>query len=172
MRLNILTAVSRPENLPRIAESLAEAALRAPAVNVHWHWRFDTARRHVGGQALKNEMLEEVSDGWVWVLDDDTLAHKDILQLASSFSNRDAIVFSQLRTDGRVLSAHRDNVIPGSVDIGQGFLRRELIAEHRIPDDYNGDGLFLQAVLPGADVLYHPAVASLHNAISGVDVSA
>lgn len=172
MRLNVLTAVSRPENLPRIAKSLADAMARAPEVQVHWRFRFDLERQHVGGQALKNALLENVPDDeWVWALDDDTLAHEDVLLLASTFTNRDAIVFSQLRTDGRVLPAHPDSVVPGSIDIGQAFLRRDLIGEHRIPDDYNGDGMFLRAVLAGANVMYHPACVSLHNAISGVDVS-
>lgn len=133
MRLNVLTAVSRPENLPRIAKSLADAMARAPEVQVHWRFRFDLERQHVGGQALKNALLENVPDDeWVWALDDDTLAHEDVLLLASTFTNRDAIVFSQLRTDGRVLPAHPDSVVPGSIDIGQAFLRRSLIGRAHV----------------------------------------
>lgn len=178
MRLNVLTAVSRPENLGFVAESLAKAAERAPAVEVVWRWRFDLARANIGGQALKNKMLAEIpyddfETEWVWCLDDDTLAHEDILVTASCFQNYDAIIFSQQRTDGRVLSATQDNMIVGSCDIGQAFLRRSLIGGHQIPEDYNGDGMFLSAVLAtdGANVMYHPAALSLHNAISGVNVS-
>lgn len=173
MRINVLTAVSRPENLGLVAESLAKAAQRAPNVEIAWRWTLDLERRHVGGQAVKNKMLEGVPDDeWVFILDDDTLVHEDVLLMAASFQNYDAIVFSQQRSDGRVLVARPENVIVGSIDIGQAFLRRELVGDHRLPIDYNADGMFLGAVLaPPANVLYHPAALSLHNAISRVEVS-
>ena len=173
MRVNVLTAVSRPANLPLVAESLARASERAPNVQIAWRWTLDLERRHVGGQALKNDLLEQVpEDEWVWILDDDTLAHEDAILMAASFQNYDAIVFSQLRSDGRILPAKAENCVVGSIDIGQAFMRRALIGEHRLPIDYNADGMFLGAVLaPPADVLYHPAALSLHNAISGVEVS-
>ena len=81
VRLHVLTAVSRPENLGQIAESLAVAVERAEygvdlAVALGM---FDPDRQHVGGQALKNDMLDDIDDGWVWILDDDTLAHPDVL---------------------------------------------------------------------------------------------
>jgi hypothetical protein len=170
VRLHVLTAVSRPENLPRVAESLSAAAMNVPDVKVCWHWRFDLERKHVGGQALKNEMLDEIEEGWVWVLDDDTEAHPDVLG-AKDFEAYDAVVFSQVRSDGRVLLAAPENVVPGSIDINQAFLRRDLIGDLRIPIHYDGDGMFLNAVLKQGNVLYHPAALSLHNSISGVNVS-
>lgn len=172
MKLHILTAVSRPENLPAIAGSLVTAAESAPDVQMVWHWRLDLARQHVGGQALKNEMLDEIADGWVWMLDDDTLAHPDVLSVVSEAAQDSAaVIVSQQRTDGRVLVAAPQMVCPGGVDIGQAFLRRELIGEHRIPIDYNGDGMFLQAVLAGQEAIFVGGVLSLHNAISRVEVS-
>lgn len=172
MRLNVLTAVSRPENLALLADSLAIAVSRSN-VRVIWRWLFDLERENVGGQAIKNTLLDEVPDGeWVWIVDDDTLVHEEILRLVEAFPSYDAVVFSQTRSDGRVLPACQENVGVGGIDIGQAFLRRELIGKHRIPLDYNGDGMFLAAVLaPTANVLYHPAALSLHNAISRVEVS-
>jgi hypothetical protein len=173
VKLSVLTAVSRPENLPAIAESLAVAAGNAPNVRLAWHWRYDLDRQHIGGQALKNAMLDEIRDGWVWCLDDDTLAHEDVLRVVSE-QDADAVIVSQRRTDGRVLLASPERMCAGGVDIGQAFLQRNLIGDHRIPEDYNGDGLFLQAVLEGEDewTTYLPDVLSLHNALSGVEVSA
>jgi hypothetical protein len=175
VKLHILTAVSRPENLPRIAESLATAAERAPDVQVTWHWRFDLARQHIGGQAVKNAMLDEFHDGWFWALDDDTLTHEDVLLVVDDARRRHphakAIIVSQQRSDGRVLPAAPEQMCPGGVDIGQAFLRRDLIGDHRIPEHYNGDGMFLQTVLTGATVVFLPDVVSLHNALSGVEVS-
>ena len=174
MRLNILTAVSRPENLSLMADSLAAAAQRAPNVDVCWRWRFDLDRMNIGGQAVKNELIEQVPSGeWLWVLDDDTLAHDEVLWLAQQFeATHDALIVSQRRNAREVLLARPENMVVGMCDIGQAFLRRDLIGDHRIPIDYNGDGMFLEAVLADAgSVMYHPAVFSLHNAISGVEVS-
>lgn len=172
MRVNVLTAVSRPENLPEVARSLGAAASRAPEVSVAWRWRFDLQRAYVGGQAVKNHLLDEVPPGeWVWMLDDDTTAHEDVLLTAACFQNYDAIVFSQQRSTGGVLAACRENVVVGGIDIGQAFLRRSVIGDHRLPENYNADGVFLAAVLADADVMYHPATYSLHNAISQVEVS-
>ena len=75
-----------------------------------------------------------------------------------------------LRTDGRILEAGRTDL--GYIDAGQAFIRVEQIAGRMIPDDYNGDCFWLQEVLGDAEnVTWLPDVVSLHNAISGVDVS-
>jgi hypothetical protein len=173
VRLHVLTAVSRPENLQAVEASLDVAADNAPGVRMTWHWRLDVERQHVGGQAIKNQMLDEIKDGWVWVLDDDTTAHPDVLAAVEGVmgARPEAVIVSQQRTDGRVLLAQPSWMVPGGVDIGQAFLRRDLIGDHRIPESYEGDGEFIQAVLAGARALYVPEVLSLHNALSGVDVS-
>jgi hypothetical protein len=177
VNLAVLTAVSRPENLSVVAGSLARAAERAPNVHVAWRWVFDTPRTQIGGQALKNQMLDNVRGGYVWCLDDDTLVHPDVLlDVEASIQGRPrvsrAVIVSQQRTSGDVLHARPENICVGGVDIGQAFLRRDLIGDRRIPIDYNGDGLFLEAVLRGErNVVYLDKVLSLHNAISGVEVS-
>lgn len=167
MLLNVLTAVSRPENLPRIAESLATAVVKAPNVKVCWRWGWDLERRHVGGQAVKNALLDDVEDGWVWILDDDTLVHPDVLTVVQGYENAEAVVVAQQRTDGRVLWGE---LVVGSIDVGQVFLRRHLIVDHRIPETYDGDGYWLIEVLEDARVKWVDDVLSLHNAISGVNI--
>lgn len=181
MKLHVLTAVSRPENLGLVGESLAKAAAAAQ-VDVDWHWRLDPLRQWVGGQFLKNVMLNEIQDmdDWVWVLDDDTLAHPGVLEelmlsLECDMLPPSAVVFSQLRTDGRVLHAAPENVRLGFIDIGQAFLRRGAIGDTRIPLSYEGDFHFLNEILTvlwaQEDVHWIDEPLSLHNAISGVDVS-
>jgi hypothetical protein len=173
--LHIITAVTRPENLERISDSIAQALVNWPdGTAVEWHLRYDLERQHVGGQALKNAMLDEIRDGWCWVLDDDTLAHPDVFRVVTRAIDRHptrAVIVSQQRTDGRVLQAVPEHMVPGMVDIGQAFLRRDLIGDDRIPIDYNGDGMFLQTVLAKTRPTYLPDVVSLHNALSGVEVS-
>ena len=172
-RLHVLTAVTRPENLPRIAASLVSSC--PPELELVWHWRFDPDHHAVGGQALKNAMLEEISagadDDWVWCLDDDTAVHPRLLKTLQRWSLISwirALVVSQQRADGRVLPAGPEHLQVGSIDIGQAILRRGLIGDLRIPEDYNGDGMFLGALLRGrTDVLYLDEVLSFHNALEG-----
>jgi hypothetical protein len=170
VKLHVLTAVSRPGNLSRVAESLATAAAATTKIEVCWHWRFDLERTNIGGQALKNAMLDEITDGWIWCLDDDTLAHEDVLRAFEVGPHQDAFILSQRRVD-RTLIADPSNVRVGEIDIGQAMLRREWIGDRRIPIDYNGDGMFLREVLHGARVVWVPEPFSLHNAISQVVVS-
>lgn len=173
MKLHVLTAVSRPENLPLVAESLATAAVSAPDVQVVWHWGFDLDRAHIGGQAVKNALLDEIDDGWCWCLDDDTLAHPDVLEVVYGVIDDEAraVIVSQHRNERPPLRASPDLVRPGDIDIGQAFLRRDLIGDHRIPETYEGDGLFLQDVLRDEWALFVDEVVSLHNAISRLEMS-
>lgn len=165
MRLHVVTAITRPANLGEIAASLAAACATA-RVDLAWHWRFDWQREHVGGQKLKNDALDAIADGWVWMLDDDTIAHSEILQAWAQHARHDgvrAVVFGQSRADGRILVADSDNARRGSIDIGQAFLRRDAIGEHRLPEHYDGDGMFLEAILPSANAIYDNRLLSFHN---------
>ena len=157
-----MTAVTRPENLAEIGLSLRNAVARA-RIDAEWHLRFDPERRHVGGQQVKNELLDGIDDGWVWVLDDDTLVHPDLFTYLDE--SYDALVVS-MRLDGGILHAAEKNVVWGGIDIGQAILRRELIGERRIEPVYEGDGRFLEALLPGANVLYVPTELTYYNAIT------
>ena len=177
MKLHVLTAVSRPWNLNVVAGSLSTALARAPDLDLTWHLRFDLQREHVGGQGLKNEMLDQITDGWVWVLDDDTLVHEclfeTLLRIVQQKPKVQAIVVSQRRNDGRVLRAMPENVIVGEIDVGQVVMRRDLVADVHIPETYAGDGTWLEMLLGGAkSVCFENSVLSLHNVLSGLEVSA
>jgi hypothetical protein len=178
VRLHILTAVTRLENLDTVGASIDAAKARARNTEVEWHRRLDPDRRHVGGQKLKNDMLDAIRDGWVCVLDDDTVMHEqfiqkiEIVEATQELASRqlDAIVVSQKRTSGAVLRARPEHVVVGKIDAGQAVLRRKFIGDRRIPETYAGDGIWLESLLRGgADVHYMRDVLSLHNAISGVD---
>ncbi len=166
MRLHVVTAVTRPENLAVLAASLAGAAVAA-RVDVSWHWVFDLDRRYVGGQKRKNDALDEILDGWVWFLDDDTSVDVRILSAWRASVDADpsleAVVFGQVRADGRILEAAAELVRVGDIDIGQAFVRRDAIGMHRLDESYDGDGVFLAAVLPRVNVLFHDEYLSRHN---------
>lgn len=166
MRLHVLTAVTRTENLPTVAASLAEAAATS-SIDVVWHWRFDLDHQHVGGQAVKNHLIDHVRDGWVWCLDDDTLAHPDVLNRVGPHlrGRTRMVIVSQTRAEGFSLRAHPDGMRPGGVDIGQAFIKRSAIGGHRIPENYDGDGMFLATLAHelGSTVVYLDESLSRHN---------
>jgi hypothetical protein len=170
MRAHVLTACTRPGNLRAVAESIMAAT--CDPWDVTWHIRFDPAQQHVGGQRLKNEMLDQIEDGWVCFLDDDTTMHPEFLQrMAEAVKDSGAVVVSQQRQDGRVLVAAHEHLQVGLVDIGQAFIARSLISGTRIPEHYEGDGMFLQAVLANwPAVAYLPEILSEHNALEPVAV--
>ena len=163
MKFHILTAVTRPENLPEIAASIAEAAQKVDA-EVVWHWRFDPEGEHVGGQALKNAMLDGIDDGWVYILDDDTTMHPELLAKVASY-DAPAVVVSQR---GSGLQAKPGHVHIGAIDAGQAVMRREVIGDKRIEHSYAGDGLFLEQVLFGLPgVVFLSEELSHYNALRG-----
>lgn len=160
MKLHVLTAVTRPRNLNRILGSLRAWG----DADFIWHIRFDEEQQHVGGQAVKNAMLDSISDGWVWFLDDDTIAHPAFyarVREASGFAS--AVVVDQLRADGRILTASPQNVQVNEIDIGQAVIRRDRIGSHRIPEEYAGDGYFLEVVLDRPNTVFLNETLSFHN---------
>ncbi len=171
MRLHVLTACTRPENLSEVAASLSEAS--CGYWEVCWHVRFDPEHWHVGGQQLKNDMLDQITDGWVCFLDDDTTLDPDFPRLAGTLREKggEGLVVSQQRADGRTLHAAVENVRVGEIDIGQVMIDRALIGDARIPLHYDGDGMFLSEVLAqNSLVLFHDEVLSHHNRLNMVAV--
>lgn len=170
VKLHLLTAVTRPGNLAVIADSIAAASFSTEWEYV-WHLRFDPLRQDVGGHEQKNAMLDGIEDGWVWILDDDTLMHPDLLRRLADVLKAQpdalALVVSQDRKDGRHLVAAEENVRVCFIDAGQAIMRRDLIGNHRLPLNYEGDGHWLCDLLPGKDgVVYLDETLSLHNALS------
>jgi hypothetical protein len=162
VKLHVLTAVTRPENLSAIGHSLFDN--HDDGWEISWHL-MHANQEHVGGQYLKNLMLDEVEDGWVYILDDDTIMHADFQRVThETISDRSwarALVFAQRRPEGVV----QPEMTRGMIDIGQALIRRDAIAETRIPELYDGDGWFLTKVLGGNDVVWIETVLSHYNAL-------
>jgi len=166
VRIHILTACTRPQNLLLLANSI-ETAMCDPW-EVCWHIRFDPAREHLGGHKLKNDMLAQITDGWVVFLDDDTYMHPELLRHVAEHLDAAGVVVSQDRTAslGHMLWAAPQNMRLGGVDIGQVVLTRELIGEAEMAPYYGGDGTFLQIILQGRDdVFYSSEVLSYYNVL-------
>lgn len=165
MNLHILTACTRPGNLRAVAESIADALLATDQVEVDWHIRFDLDQQHVGGQHLKNEMLNDIVSGWVWILDDDTRVHPDLFRQLGEVCKPgvSAVVFSQQCSRHETRHTNRGTLMVGGIDAGQAVMRRDLIGGYRIPLSYDGDGHFLVKVLDDERVLFLDEVLCYHN---------
>jgi hypothetical protein len=164
MRLHVLTACTRPENLDALAESLMDAL--SAGVQVVWHIRFDREHQYVGGQKLKNDMLDEVREGWVAILDDDTTYPPAFFPAIAGavLAHPDAqlLVIAQQHRSGWVRKVSRRMLRATHVDAGQIVARREAIGTLRIPEHYCGDGSFIEAL---ADSLADEQIVYIHEPV-------
>jgi hypothetical protein len=153
MRLHVLTAVTRPENLPALAQSLEGAA--ELDIEVCWHTRADPERQAVGGQALKNAMLEDDDDpeGWVWILDDDNVCHPmffpSLRATLAAHPLARLIAIAQQHQGRYVRQVNRGMLRQTHVDAGQVVIRKDAIGDRRIPLHYCGDGEWIEDIANG-----------------------
>jgi hypothetical protein len=165
--LHVITPCSRPGNLPQLADSLAVApdffrvtwwivadAKTAPGV-MRAHCRtFDAGfevqllsckKNSVAGKAQVNQALDKITDGWVWVLDDDNVAHLNFFRELSlrTATNYQAIAFAQQSREG-VRAVGPDTMKECGIDQAQFVLRRDLIGDERYLQKYTADGEFAE----------------------------
>ena len=179
MILNILTRCTRPGNMPKIIESVAKAG---EGIEVRWLVVFDTSRlkdidadilsalHSAGarmrfsagrdgdfGHGLLNEALDSISEGWVYILDDDNIIHERFwdraalaVREAEGTGGRRAVVFNQ-RIDGKdftgqeIRYAAPENMRVGGVDSAQLLIRRDLVGDRRLREmTYVADSVFAE----------------------------
>ena len=168
--LHIITPVSRPQNLVKIAETLISVHPD------HWHCIVDPRRvdklptinkdlpfpvsilmgQNPGewGNGLRNEGLERIpadADIWVYFLDDDNAMHPRFREVAEQALNKYPeakwLIFRQILRNGAVYLSAFTKPIPNCIDIGQNLFHRQLIGKIRFPlEPYNADGYFCQSL--------------------------
>lgn len=141
MLIHVLTACSRPEGLAPIGQTLAAAP---DGLDVRWHVGYDLARQHVGGQAVKNRLLDDISDGYVWICDDDNLPAPGFLARLLTLPPAPLYLFGQRRPAGRCQPALPPAV--GQTDAAQLVAHISAIGGRRLPEQYDGDGHWITAV--------------------------
>lgn len=173
--LNILTRCTRPNYLLQIKSAIDT---NKGDSSIRWHIIFDTSvikdldaemlfnlqnewtELHFMsgfdgdyGHGLLNSVIDKVSDGWVWILDDDNQVHPDFFRVISEHLSDDkSIVFNQ-RIDGKdftgqeIRYARPENMKVGGVDSAQYVLSRKLIDDHRlVAGAYVADSIFIEQV--------------------------
>lgn len=163
MILHVLTACARPEFLPAFAAEMGDAAQLA-GVDLRWHVAFDIGRQFVGGQAVKNRMLDSIPEsdsGWVWIGDDDNRLEPAMLKAVAEYDARpvDVVIFAQRR--GKQIAP--PCAVVDRVDAAQFVARRSAIGAHRLPTKYNGDGLLIAAVAKTARMVYDARALTNYN---------
>lgn len=163
LKLSVITACTRPQNLGTIAISIF--AGQPEQMHINWLVRRDLIPA-VGGQAVKNALLDEFEDGWVCFLDDDTIMHPSFKERISGEVAKggvDMILYGQKRGPNDFPPQPRR----GTIDIGQVCVRRERIDGLRIPEEYDGDGAFIEELVHayGAEIVVLDEVLSFYNAL-------
>lgn len=172
--LNIVTAVSRPQNVRLITDNIKSVITKC---EVRWYLIFDSLKVEkcvpnncyyydfipgdISGAPQKNRALDLIDDGWVYFLDDDNLMHEEyescflekIKIKRNIYKNGikqqgkvQGVVFNQLFADGSYRGGV-DRKNGSSVDCGQFTLEREIIGNQRFNlDFYASDGVFFQEI--------------------------
>lgn len=173
--LNIITRCTRTTKIKEIFESLNK---KNEKISVKWYVLFDlTSLVEIPtdilsflkdkseirfydsdpsdyGHDMINKTLDEISDGLVYILDDDNILHPNFFDLIHNWVGDkfdfDGLIFSQKIggidfTGLDIREADTENVKVGKIDMAQFCLKRELIGDYRIPSNqYVGDGLFIE----------------------------
>jgi hypothetical protein len=158
VELHIVTPVSRPDNLPKLEQSIQESFR---VLKPLWHLvvdpttpRFPVPRSAVscevcgisnpGGHSHRNIALDRISHGWIFMLDDDTIIHPNLesvfLKALADFPSAQVIVVQQVDKEGRVRLHAHPPVRLGAIDTGSAIVRREFIEHSRFDWERTADG--------------------------------
>lgn len=155
MFLNIITPCSRPENLNIISESI-----NIPKENYRWIVVCDSTKlpfpsmipknceiykyqhpQSISGNAQRNYALDLITEGHVYINDDDTTIHPNLWENIK-YLNHDLISFSQEYKDGRLRL--KGNILEVChIDSHNFIASKNIIKSHRwILNKYDADGHF------------------------------
>lgn len=163
--LHVITRYSREGSLQSLSDSLS---IGPRFFNIIWHIVADGRkitecekmqshiRRDFSVCPMKdsdvmgaqlNQALDEISDGWVWVLDDDNLVHPDffreLFRCIINHEGKSAFAFAQ-DTAGGVRSVGPETMKECSIDQAQFVIHRTLIGDDRYAQRYTADGEFAE----------------------------
>ena len=106
------------------------------------------------GHGLINQVLDEITSGWIYILDDDNEMHPELIDVLHPLAIENPLlkgfIFSQ-QVSGRdftgldVREAKPENVKVQKIDMGQFIVTKSLIDDLRfVPMTYTADGIFIE----------------------------
>ena len=170
MKLTIITPVHRIQYLGAISKTIPE--------DVRWLCIFDDTIpteirdkatclsmpkvKSSWGVAKINFALDFVSNGYVYILDDDTILHSNFQVLLTLNSSFDFIHFNQCWKNGEPRVG--GIVKKGKIDIGNFIVSRELIEDTYLEDGNMPDGAWAEKLYVKAkNPLYLNKTFSIYN---------
>lgn len=174
--LNVVTPVSRPQNIAHLSATLNDLRAALPGWVVRWYVSLDRKFDHfdavgltadlpaysltrqspggVFGNSGRNDALNAIRDGWVCFLDDDNTFHPEfapgLVKSIAAHPSATGFVFPQINDDGSTrVEAHAWMTNRG-IDTAMFVFRRSAIGKHRWPlGEYSADVAFFNAVARG-----------------------
>lgn len=168
MLLNIVTPVTRPENLYVLRSNIQQQI--SPYFLVKWYCIYDPGRDNTiidqkeewiisqyggiendcGGGTQRNCAIDMIDDGWVCFLDDDNLFYdgygKIISEKIKNKKSYSAFVVSQQRSSGDLI-AKPSYMKVGHIDIAQVIIHRDIISTIRLFENvYQSDYFFIKNI--------------------------
>lgn len=166
MKINVITAVSRPENLYVIKSVINQEIM--PYFDTTWYCIYDIGKDNpimhftekwiyslrggcpndCSGGSQRNVALDMIKDGWNYFLDDDNIFFNGYGELMrdqiKEHHSISAFVVSQKRESGDLLAVP-EYMKPGHLDIAQFLIKTELIGKRRFFEDvYQSDFFFIK----------------------------
>jgi len=166
--INVITRCTRPQNLLTISKTIF-----TDLFEISWYILFDTTIlkdidvsllmdiSNIGakikflksdpnsfGYNMINEVLDEITDGWVYILDDDNIIHPDFYNALSEIEEHElygVLVFNQ-KVDGKdftkldIREAKPENMKVGSIDIAQVLIDIGIYSKYIFNNSYTADG--------------------------------
>ncbi|NBP57032.1 glycosyltransferase, partial [bacterium] len=143
--------------------------------NIHLRYRKNESG-DFGHQSI-NQCLDEIEDGFIYVLDDDNILHENFYQSIYNYikenPNKSGFIFNQ-KVGGKDFSGldvrlvKEENIKVGHIDMAQFLLKRSLIGHTRFnPMKYVADGEFIVEVFESnkEDFLFIDEVLCYYNFI-------
>ncbi|MFZ5829830.1 MAG: glycosyltransferase [Planctomycetota bacterium] len=185
--LSVITCVTRPTNLARIAADVEQLGQSVP---LEWLLVVDCACNCLPAGArivlppprnpahryhhsrCKNAGMQAAHGRWLWWLDDDTTVAdgfaEGLLEALATCPEPTLLVFGQMHRGLQVRHAAHEHVQCNSIDQGQFVVRRDLVGEISYPEDvYADDWSFLSQYYErhAAGAVFDDRPLTLYNAL-------
>ena len=160
--VSIITACSRPQNLSKLFESMNFDLIKK------WYIIYDTSKGRTYTHAYEdnskileidhnehgmcghpqiNFALKLVTEGYVYVLDDDNIMHPDFWRVLPTMDQEFIYTWNQLRRVKPPRVMLGNDVRPNKIDTAQFIVPRKYIGDIEwMPNKRGGDGKFISDV--------------------------
>jgi hypothetical protein len=179
MKINIITPCTRPNNLFLLFQSIIKGVTSTD--DITWYIIYDGGKIteeqcfdftklkvpsylniftkifedscSVFGNSQRNQALNQISDGWVYFLDDDNVLHPKLFSTIKEqlkIEKKSVFIFNQFFNfqKKRIRHAAIDKIKEGYIDTAQFLINYSIIRYRRWKKEvFNADGSFIREIL-------------------------